>query len=100
MVDGDVFYTLYLRNSPKFTKLNVFNGFRRCVIGLKIRNTNFEILNKFEMQKLENFPAFIVSLGQAKGRLSSAVLVLRHKFHGFMVGYLAIPKGLNDAAQG
>ena len=35
MVDGDVFCTLYLRNPPKFSKLNVFNGFLRFVFGLK-----------------------------------------------------------------
>ena len=41
MRDGDVFCTLYLRNPPKFPKLNVFNGFLRFVFGSK---TLFETL--------------------------------------------------------
>ena len=41
MRDGDVFCTLYLPNPPKFTKLNVFNGFQRFVFGLKKAVTEF-----------------------------------------------------------
>ena len=46
IVDGDVFCTLYLLNTPKFSKPNVFNGFLSFVFNLKPLSESIDWINK------------------------------------------------------
>ena len=52
IVDRDVFCTLYLLNTPKFSKPNVFNGFLSFVFGLKTLFGINRLINKSSRLKI------------------------------------------------